>query len=211
MTLYDRIRQRRIELNLSQDELATKLGYKSRSTIAKIEAGANDIPQSKIVAFAHALNTTPAYLMGWDDSPSDISVSNIIPLPSTRQVPMLGKIACGDPILAVENIDEYVAMPDTVRADFALTCKGESMINARILDGDIVYIHQQDDVENGEIAAIIIEDEATLKRVYKDPEREQLTLMPENPAYPPLVYRGEELNHIRIIGKVVAFYSPNVK
>ncbi len=202
---------RRKELGLSLEEVGRRVGV-SKSTVKKWESGyIENMKRDKVALLAEVLCVSPLDILGIEYNRSESTYNNVIPLPSTRQVPLLGKIACGDPILAVENIDEYVAMPDTVRADFALTCKGESMINARILDGDIVYIHQQDDVENGEIAAVVIDDEATLKRVYKDPEREQLTLMPENPAYPPLVYRGEELDHIRIIGKVVAFYSPNVK
>lgn len=150
------------------------------------------------------------YLNGeYDDDFS--AYSNIIPIPAVRRIPLLGDIACGDPILAIDNSDESVTVPETLHADFALRCKGDSMVNARILDGDIVYIQRQDDVDNGEIAAVIIDDEATLKRVYKDDRHEQLTLMPENPAYPPLVYRGEELNNIRIIGKVVGFFSSQIK
>ena len=81
------------------------------------------------------------------------------------------------------------------------------MVNARLYDGDIVFIRQQSTVENGEIAAVIINNEATLKRVEYFPERNMLILKPENPKYQDLVYLGEELNQIRIIGKAVAFQS----
>lgn len=202
--LYARIRARREELGMSQGELAKRLGYKSRSTIAKIESGENDIPQSKIEAFADALSVTAAYLMGWEDNPLP---SNLIPLPGTKRIPLLGTIACGNPITAIENPDEFVLMPDNVHADFALRCQGDSMINARILDGDIVYIRRQDEVDNGDIAAVIIGDEATLKRVYLDKENNRLTLMAENPAFPPLVFQGADLEQVRIIGKAVAFLS----
>ena len=137
---------------------------------------------------------------------SDLPQSpDILPLPKTKRVPLLGTIACGEPILAEENLDGYVAMADEVEADFALRCRGDSMVNARILDGDLVFIRQQPDVENGEIAAVLIGDEATLKRVYKYPE--QVVLQPENPKYPPLVYSGEQLQDFRILGKAVAFLS----
>lgn len=137
---------------------------------------------------------------------SDItSVNGIIPLPKTKKVPLVGTIACGEPITAVENIDDYVGMPESVNADFCLRCKGDSMINARIFDGDIVYIRQQPDVENGEIAAVLIDDEATLKRVFK--HKDSLELRAENPTFPALYYEGAELNNIRILGKAVAFMS----
>ena len=204
MNLYARIRARREELGITQDELAKRLGYKSRSTIAKIESGENDIPQSKIEAFADALSVTTAYLMGWDDS---VSPSNIIPIPNTKRVPLLGTIACGNPITAIEDPDEFVSMPDSVHADFALRCQGDSMVNARILDGDVVYIRRQDEVDNGDIAAVIIGDEATLKRVYVDKENDRLTLMAENPTFPPLVYQGADLEQVRVLRKAVAILS----
>ena len=132
-------------------------------------------------------------------------IKNIIPLPKTKKVPLVGTIACGTPITAVENIEDYIDMSEDVRADFALRCKGDSMINARIFDGDIVYIRQQPDVENGEIAAVLIDDEATLKRVFK--HKDSLELRAENPTFPPLYYEGSELETIRILGKAVAFLS----
>ncbi len=219
MELYKRIRQRREELGLTQDELAKRMGYKSRSSINKIEMGENDIPQSKIVQFAKALETTPGDLMGWDmeknasqsiDKKSanfDIfSIPNIIPVPEMRKIPLLGTIACGEPILAVENINEYVNVPKDVKADFALTCKGDSMINARIFNGDVVYIHLQERVENGEIAAVLIDNEATLKRVRLFDDH--IVLEPENPMYRPTVYWGEDMNKVRILGKAMFFVSP---
>lgn len=142
----------------------------------------------------------PMYRPGFEGMPD-----NIIPLPQTKKVPLLGAIACGEPILAVENINKYVEMPETVHGTFALKCKGDSMINARIFDGDIVYIREQPDVENGEIAAVLIGDEATLKRVYKTPSK--VVLRPENPMYDDMTYSKEELNQIRILGKAVAFLS----
>ena len=132
-------------------------------------------------------------------------IENLIPLPKTKKVPLVGTIACGTPITAVENIEDYIDMSEDVRADFALRCKGDSMINARIFDGDIVYIRQQPDVENGEIAAVLIDDEATLKRVFK--HKDSLELRAENPTFPPLYYEGSELETIRILGKAVAFLS----
>lgn len=131
--------------------------------------------------------------------------SNIIPMPSTYKVPLIGTIACGQPILAVENADEVVEVPEHVHADFALRCKGESMVEARIYDGDIVYIRSQPEVENGEIAAVRIGEEATLKKVRRYPD--MIILEPANHTMDPLVYRGEEINDIQILGRAVAFTS----
>lgn len=204
MSLGQNIRTFRERLGLSQEDLAKRLGYKDRSTIAKIESNVNDITQSKIAAIAEALETTPAALMGWE-VPSVNLPDNVIPMPEMRKIPLIGSIACGTPILAEEHIEEYIDIPRHIHADFALTCKGDSMINARIFDGDVVYIRQQDTVENGEIAAVLIDGEATLKRVqlYDD----HISLEPENPQYRPLVYWGEEMNTVRILGKAVAFTS----
>ena len=124
---------------------------------------------------------------------------------SKRKIPLIGEIACGDPIIADESAAEYVFVPENINADFALKCKGDSMIGARIYDGDIVYIRKQSDVNNGEIAAVVIEDEATLKRVYRF--QDHLLLQPENPSYAPLVFWNNEAENIRIIGKAVAFTS----
>ena len=208
MSLGQNIRLYRERLGMTQEELAKKLGYKDRSTIAKIENDVNDITQSKIVAIAEALQTTAAALMGWErESTPNVSAlpSNIIPMPEMRKIPLVGTIACGEPILAHENIEDYVSIPKDLAGDFALTCKGDSMINARIFDGDIVYIRQQDTVENGEIAAVLIDSEATLKRVklFED----HIVLEPENPMYKPLAYWNEEMNTVRILGKAVAFTS----
>ena len=188
LEIYKRIRARREELGISQEELAKRMGYKSRSSINKIEKGENDIPQSKIVAFAQALRTTPEALMGWEQSPAPVSddlPANVFPI-HTKKVPLLGTIAAGVPIYADENFDGYRECTKDIDADSCLKIQGDSMIGARINDGDIVFIKKQPDVDNGEIAAVLIEDEATLKRVYK--EKDSLILQAENPKYAPSVY-----------------------
>jgi len=133
-------------------------------------------------------------------------VKNIVALPKMKKVPLVGTIACGTPITAEQNIEEYVDMPGNINADFALRCDGDSMIGARIFEGDIVYIHQQPTVANGQIAAVLIDNEATLKRVYYR-EGESLMLVAENPAYRPLMFTGEEMSEVRIIGLAVYFTS----
>ncbi|MBR6377899.1 MAG: helix-turn-helix domain-containing protein [Oscillospiraceae bacterium] len=149
---------------------------------------------------------TTADLFPKSELPPEYSVpSNIIPMPAMKQIPLVGTIACGSPILAAENIEGTVDLPDHIHADFALRCKGDSMINARIYDGDIVYIRQQPTVESGEIAAVLIDNEATLKRVrlFSD----HIALEPENPQYRPLVYWESEMNDVHILGLAVAFTS----
>ena len=204
MTIGDRIKARRLEIGLSVDEVAIRIG-KNRATVYRYES--NDIekyPLDILQPLAQALMTTPAYLMGWEDSESE-RPANIIPMPEMRKIPLLGSIACGAPILAEEHIEGHVDIPANIHADFALTCKGDSMINARIFDGDTVYIRQQEEVLNGEIAAVLIDGEATLKRVRLFDDH--IALEPENPMYKPLVYWNEEMNNVRILGKAVAFTS----
>lgn len=203
--LYVNIKNRRLELGLSQEDLARKMGYTSRSSIAKIEAGKNDIPQSKIKAFAKALETTPGYLMGLDESYNDLLKLGLSPLPEMVKRPRLGIIACGEPLLTEENFEGYDDVPFDVKCDFTLKCKGDSMINARINDGDIVYIKCQPTVENGQIAAVMVNGETTLKRVFI--YENKVVLQAENPRYEPFIYVDEELNNIRILGKAVGFYS----
>lgn len=205
-TLYDRIKSRRTELGLTVEELAHKMGYKDKSSISKIENGKADIPQSKIAAFADALQTTPAYLMGWEEQPEPKKPTippGFEPMPKMKKIPLIGAIACGEPITAEQNIEKMVDVPENIRCDFSLTCHGDSMVDAGIHDKDVVYIRIQPEVENGEIAAVRINGEATLKRVYYNPGT--LTLMPANPAYAPMIYTGPQLEEVHIEGKAVGW------
>lgn len=205
-TLYDRIKSRRTELGLTVEELAHKMGYKDKSSISKIENGKADIPQSKIAAFADALQTTPAYLMGWEEKPEPKKPTippGFEPMPKMKKIPLIGSIACGEPITAEQNIEKMVDVPENIRCDFSLTCHGDSMVDAGIHDKDVVYIRIQPEVENGEIAAVRIDGEATLKRVYYNPGT--LTLMPANPAYAPMIYTGSQLEEVHIEGKAVGW------
>lgn len=190
---------------MTQLDVANAVGV-SEATVSRWESGdIANMKRSRIASLASVLKMSPSIIMGWNEEHEAHMPSNIIPMPAMRKVPLVGSIACGTPILAEENLDGTVEAPDHVRADFALRCKGDSMINARIFDGDIVYIRQQESVEHGEIAAVLIGDEATLKRVYIYDDC--ISLEAENPQYKPMVYRGEEMNNIRILGKAVAFTS----
>lgn len=211
MTIGKRIKDLRTSLDMTQDELAKLTGYKSRSSIQKIESGERDITQSTIAAFAKALKVTPSVIMGWEENnenntaPDYSNIKGIMPLPEMRKVPLLGAIACGEPIYREE--DEWISLPNDIKADFCLRCQGDSMIDARINDGDIVFIKACPEVENGQIAAVSIDNEVTLKRVFYYPEKNRLVLYPENKAYEPFVYMNEELNDVRILGRAVMFLS----
>ena len=206
LDVYRKIKSLRLELGMSQGELAKKTGYNDRSSIAKIEAGKVDLTQSKIVAFAKALNTTPGYLMGWkpagESSPAPIP-PGFEPLPKMVKRPLIGDIACGDPITAEQNVQDMVDVPEGISCDFCLRCHGDSMIDTGIHDNDVVYIKIQPTVNDGEIAAVRIGDEATLKRVYYDGST--ITLAPANSAYRPHSYSGPELEDIQIEGKAVGY------
>lgn len=203
--LYENIKRLRLQKGWSQQRLADMVGYSDRSSIAKIESGLVDLSRSKIEEFADALGVSPVKLMGIEETDKKALPANIIPMPSMNRIPIIGDIACGTPILADENCEGEVDIPSTIHADFALRCKGDSMINARIFDGDIVYIRCQESVEHGEIAAVLVDDAATLKRVYLYDDH--ISLEAENPQYRPIVYWGEDMNDVRILGKAVAFTS----
>lgn len=210
--LYKNIKNLREEKGLSQEDLAKMTGYTSRSSIAKIEKGEVDLQRSKIIAFANALGVQPGDLMGWNiaDSsapkPNNESFDNIFPV-SVKKFPLLGEISCGEPIFANEDRESYVLAGTDIDADFCVQARGDSMIGARILDGDIVFIKETNIVNNGEIAAIAIDDEVLLKRIYYFPNENLLTLQSENPKYAPKNYSGEQLDHVRIMGRAVCFQS----
>lgn len=202
---YIKLKELRKSRGLTLDELAVMIGT-SKQTIHRYETGAiSNVPPEKVESLANALGTTPSELMGWEEEPL-APYKNIMPL-GIKPLPVLGDIACGMPIYAEERHESYVSVSEKLDADFCLIAHGESMTGARIYDGDIVFIRSQSTVENGEIAAVIINDEATLKRVYYYPDDAKLILSPENPRFAPMVYVGRELESVQIIGKAVAFQS----
>lgn len=213
MNIGDKIRKLREEKGLSQEELAQKMGYKSKTSIHKIEQGITDLPLSKVSEFANILNTTSSYLMGWEDEPNMIQPrfknAEIIKSVRKKKLPLVGNIACGSPILNFNDTDEvdYIDADEDIVADFALRCVGDSMINARIEDGDLVFIDKDARVKDGDIAAVSIDFEITLKRVYF--KENSVVLMAENPKVPPRIFEFKEESQVdfRILGKAVAFQS----
>jgi repressor LexA len=203
----DALKQLRLESKLTQKELAHIIGV-SESTIGMYERNQREPAFEVLEAIADYFNVDMDYLTGRSSVRRSVSYSpidNVITLPRMSSIPLIGTIACGEPILAEQNIEAMVDIPSHIRADFALRCKGNSMINARIFDGDIVYIRQQPTVDNGQIAAVLVNDEATLKRVRLFPDH--IVLEPENPQFRPLVYWENEMNSVRILGLAVAFTS----
>ena len=208
MTTGERMKQRRKEIGFSAEKVAERLGV-SPATIYRYEGDIEKVPVDSLAELAKILQTTPAYLMGWEEQPTPKPTSpppippGFIPMPKMKKVPLIGAIACGDPITALQNREGDVDVPEDVRCDFALKCHGDSMVGAGIHDGDVVYIHIQPEVENGEIAAVRIGDEATLKRVYL--HMDYVELRPENPAFESIIRRKEDMNDVHIEGKAVGY------
>lgn len=202
--------------NLSQREFARVCGV-SNSSISLLLKGSNPktgepikqtIDTLKKLAAGMCMSFHELALIADDidiDLSGDALPSNIQSMPSFRKVPRLGAIACGDPILAEENLDGYDDVPDYIAADFTLVCHGDSMIGARIYDGDIVCLRQQPTVPSGSIAAVLIDDEATLKRVLIYPDH--VVLQPENPNHKPRSFWDEDMNRVRILGLATHFIS----
>lgn len=183
---------------LTQAELAGIMGV-AASSVSAWCSGDKMPRMDKVEWIAQYFNVMKTELL------EDVSLpGNVVLIPKMKKVPLIGQIACGTPILAEENITDYIDLPGHIRADYALTCKGDSMINAGIRDGDIVYIRKQETVENGQIAAVLVgDDEATLKRFYLVDGK--VTLNAENPAYLPMVYVGKEIEAVHVIGLAIAF------
>lgn len=192
---------------ITQEELGATCGT-TKQSIFKYESGVvTNIPLDRLEKIAVALDVSPAYLMGWDEpeQPKPLP-SNIMPLPAMKEWPVLGATACGKP-LHREMLDETVLAPVDIKADIVFRCVGDSMINARIFDGDAVFIRLQPEVENGQIAVIRIGDEYTLKRVYVFDH--YVELRSENPTIKPIILRGPELepDSFEVVGLAVAFMS----
>ncbi|MDD6341367.1 MAG: S24 family peptidase [Eubacteriales bacterium] len=208
------IKKLRESHGMSQEDLAKRLGYKTKSAVSKIESGMRDVSQSTISDLSRIFNVSPSYILGFTDSPSRSSFPTteefekygLRPI-TKKRVPLLGNIPCGEPKYADEDIECYVEIGNDVKADFCLRAKGDSMIGARIHDGDLVFIRSTPQVDNGRIAAVIIDDEATLKRVYYYPENNMMILKPENSKYKDLIYLGDQLETVRILGLAVGLWT----
>lgn len=216
MILGDLIKNYRREHGYSMEQFAKKTGL-SKAYISILERNVNPVNNKPVIpsletikAVAQAINMDFNEVIALLDGNQPVSLKGepeippgFEPMPKMKKVPLIGAIACGDPITAIENRDGEIDAPEDMNCDFALRCKGNSMIGAGIHDGDAVYIHIQPEVENGEIAAVRIGDEATLKRVYL--HSDYIELRPENSAYESIIRRREEMNDVHIEGKAVGY------
>ncbi|MGI6558594.1 MAG: transcriptional repressor LexA [Limnochordia bacterium] len=196
MDLGDKIKARRLELGLTLEDVGDLVGV-SKSTVAKWETGyIENMRRDKIALLAQALRVSPLWILGMEDTKSSFRV---------KKVPLLGEIAAGEPVLAHDDCKTYVEVNGTLQVDFCLRVTGDSMVDARIHDGDLVFVRQQPIVENGEIAVVLIDNEATLKRFYKNDGG--VILKPENSNYQPRFYTEKDFRDIRVLGKAVLFQS----
>lgn len=198
-----RIKQLREELGKSKAQVARELQI-PYTTFVNYENEAREPNSEVLIMIANYFHVSVDYLIGRTENRhgNSLPVSNLVPLKHIVKVPIIGRIACGSPILAEQNYEGQTFCPDEVNADFALRCQGDSMIDANIQDGDIVFIKETPEVENGEIAAVVVGEEATLKKVYY--HGDTVTLIPANSSYEPMVFKKDEINDIRICGKAVA-------
>lgn len=227
MTLGDLIRSYRAKYNLTMQEFANISGL-SKGYISMLEKNKHPQNNKEIIPsidtfnkVAKAMNITLNDILEAVNSKQLIDLSNeehtdnnedtktfddIFPI-SVKKFPLLGEIACGEPIFANEERESYILAGTDINADFCLKARGDSMMGARILDGDIVFIKKTSMVDNGDIAAVAVDDEVLLKRFEYTKEENILALHSENPRYKTIRYTGEQLNHIRVLGKAVAFQS----
>jgi repressor LexA len=206
--MKNRLKELRTEKNMKQGDLARTLGV-SQGTLSAWEVGKYDIDSESLCRLSEIFDVSVDYLIYNDNVRRRQTVTNfgnVLPI-STKKVPLLGEIACGEPIYANEEFGEFADVYADLRCDFCLRAKGESMIGAGIKDGDIVFCRQCEMVDNGRIAAIGIGDEATLKRFYYYPDQNRVILAAENPAFPPLIYEGQAISGIRVLGEAVAYQS----
>ena len=206
--MKNRLRELRQEKNLKQGDLAVRVGV-AQSTLSAWELGKYDIDTDSLRRLSEIFDVSVDYLIFNDNVRRRQTVTNfgnILPI-ATKKVPLLGEIACGKPIYTNEEFGEFADVYDDLRCDFCLRAKGESMTGAGISDGDIVFCRQSEMVDNGRIAVIGIDDEATLKRFYYYPDQNRVILAAENPAFPPMIYEGQAISGIRVLGEAVAYQS----
>lgn len=203
MNLKENIKKRRLCLGLTLEDVAQHVGI-SRQTAQKYESGVViNIPSNRLAKLAEVLKTTPSELMGWDNRElSDENISSNILKISTKKIPLISKMTDGIPIFTNEEKDGYIELGSKLSADFCLKFKGDSMINANINDGDIVFVQKQKNISNGQIAAVLLDDDITLKRVFIN--EDSVVLSAENPKYPPLIYTSSNFEEVVILGKALS-------
>lgn len=203
MDIGERIKMLRTQQGLTLEEVGTRVGV-GKSTVRKWESGQiANMRRDKIALLAKALNVTPAYLMGWDEpSPASRPLpAGLLPVVK-RRIPILGHVAAGVPIMAEREYEEYEDDTYGLSCDYVLRVEGDSM-EPRVMNGDIVYVRQQPDVDDGQIAVVGVDDSVTLKVVYHLPNGLQLVSL--NPKYKPMIYTQSNTDYLAIIGLAVAY------
>lgn len=206
MTLYDRIYELCKENGIGLTTLEANLGF-GNGSICGLKKPGTSPTAARLQKIAAYFGVTMDYLMTGSDS-GEGTVSNAYRI-DKQSIPALGSIACGELKPAAEESESCVLAGTEIKADFCLIASGDSMINARINDGDIVFICKQPIVDNGDIAAVIVgaETEAKLKRFFYYRDKALLILRSENPAYEDLIFQDEEISNVKVIGKAIAFQS----
>lgn len=209
----NRLKQLRNNRRISQEKLGKLIGM-SKSSVNMYERGEREPGLETLEALADFFNVDLDYLLGKSDTPNFTLISTTkfvhsdMFIPNMSTVPLYGAAACGQPIYAPNEPDAHAFLPEGFNADFALRARGDSMIGVHINNGDIVFFLSANIVENGQIAAICIGEEMTIKRVYYHREQNELRLVSENPAFATMVFSGTELDQIRIVGRAVAHMRP---
>ncbi len=197
MNIYEKIKKKRIELGMTQEELAEKTGYKSRSSINKIENGQRDISRNQVEQFAAALNVTPSYLMGWEEGDVVTSIS----------IPLYGNITCGNLSFVDEEILEMIALPSTMlnsnKKYFSNYAKGDSMIGVNIYENNLIVFQETNVLNNGDIGAFCVNGEYTCKKYMN--VKNTIMLIPANESYEPIIVNKDD--DFRILGKKVLVIS----
>lgn len=202
LTIYDRIKYLREEAGMSQQELAEKVGFKTASAVNKIELGLRDINQTKILAFAKALGTTPSFLLGDNEinEPSNIdTISNRL-----YNIPVYETVSAGFGAAAIDSIIEYIPLPFNTKSEadetLCIRVKGDSM-SPKIEDGDLIQVRKQTSVDSGDVAVVLIDnEEGFVKKVEYDTD--YIKLISFNPYYPPIEFNGEDVLRVYVVGKV---------
>ena len=187
----------RAQLRMTQEQFSEHCEI-SRASVARYEAG-EKLDRKNAEKIASACGTTVDFILGYGPTPMNLTEAFII---KRGQIPIIGEIACGTPITAQQNIEGFADAPDCIHADFALKCKGNSM-NPTFEDGDLVLVRIQPDVEDGQIAVVLISGEATLKRVYH--QDKEILLVADNPSYSPIRFQLNNDNPVAIQGLAVGF------
>jgi repressor LexA len=219
MTIGEKVKQAREAKGMTQEELAHALGYKSRTSVNKIETGERDVPRRQIKKIAQILGVPPVSLLGWEDDPLPkvgalvgrekpkpraSRALDLIPQAQIYNVPIFESVSAGFGACANDCIVGYMPLfitsPEEAAETLIVRVRGDSMY-PRINDGDLIQVHRQDYADNGQTVVMLIDgEEAVVKRYFCDAEHEEVRLESFNAAYAPRVFRGKDIERLRVLG-----------